>query len=286
VITHRNLELPGGVGGVGLAKRRRGEYTVVASKICVVEDIEDVHRSFDKVRMLAVRDPPAFGQTQVHVGVARRAPGIAPKAQGAIIKDGIVIVVLARGDVVGEARPDIDDSRHMKAEPQWIEENRIEAMPAVEIRAAPVAVRIVIIGRRIKKAVLDVINVVKSAGEDILKHDIQFVDVPLVGDGQAIAARGARGLELINVDKIGVGRADGPGERGIDVARAVEVQATHGRKFQREIILAAPEFALNRQTALHQIGEADIGISRSDARCSHGRRRVARQKGVRVGRAG
>src|SRR6516164_7955796 len=125
--------------------------------------------------------------------------------------------------------------------------------PTITIRAAPVAVRIVIVGRRIKKAIRGVIDVVKSAGEDVLSHDIQFVEVALVGDRQAIALRGSRGLELIHIDKIGVGRAGGPGERGIDVARPVEVYATHGGKFQREIILAAPDFALNRDTALHQI---------------------------------
>src|SRR5437016_11465200 len=129
--------------------------------------------------MLFLPNPPACRETQVHVRVAPGATGIAWNARGPVVKDGIVILIVSRGDVVGQTRPCIEDPRHPETEAQWIEESHIESLPAVVIRAAPVAARVVIIGRREKEAT----RVVKSAGKHILGHDIQFAQLALKGNG-------------------------------------------------------------------------------------------------------
>src|SRR5881227_1279325 len=98
--------------------------------------------------------------------------------------------------------------------------------------------------------------------------------------------RGAGSLELIYVDKIGVGRGGGPGLGGIEVARTIEVYAAHGGELQRKIVLAAPHFAFNRNAALHDIREPDAGIDRHDTRRSHARRRDAERERLWKGGAG
>ena len=152
---------------------------MVGLKVHVVENVESVPGDLQEVRMLLFPEAPAFRQTQVNVCIARAAAGIAPKASGPVIKDRIVIIIVSRGDVVGKARPNIDDPRRLETEPQGVDDNGIEAVPAVETRAAPVALRVVIIGRRVKEAT----GVVKSAGEHILSHDVQFAQLTLIAKG-------------------------------------------------------------------------------------------------------
>src|SRR5207253_10681172 len=91
---------------------------------------------------------------------------------------------------------------------------------------------------------------------------------------------------LIDSDKIGVRGGGSPGERGIEVARAVEVHTAHRGEFQCKKILAASDFVLNLETVLHHIREADTRINPHDAGYSRSRRRVARQERLGIGRAG
>src|SRR5437016_3817771 len=125
MVTHRNLELASGVSGVRLAKCQRGDYAVVVLKVHVVENVECIPGDLQEVRMLLLPDPPAFRQPQVNVCVAAAAAGIAPNASGPIIKDRIVIIIVSGGDVVGKARPNIDDPRRLETEPQGIDEHGI-----------------------------------------------------------------------------------------------------------------------------------------------------------------
>src|SRR5205085_3901339 len=143
VVTHRNLELASRVSGVGLAEGRRDDYTIVILKIRVVENIESVPGKLHEVGMLSMpHQPPTFRQPQVQVCIGRATPGIAPEARGTVVKNGIVIIILSRGDVVGKARPSVKDCRQLRAEPPGIDENRVESVPAVEVSAAPVGVRV------------------------------------------------------------------------------------------------------------------------------------------------
>ena len=180
MVTHRNLELASRVSGVGLAECRRGDYTVVLVKIRMVENVESVPGKINEMGMLPLPHyPPAFRQAKINVCVASGPPGIAPKAKRPVVKNGIVIVIGSRGDVVGKARPSVKDPGNVKTERQGIHDHHIKSMSAVGIGAAPVAVRVVVIGRRIKVAA----GVVKGAREHILGHEVDLMDGTFVGDG-------------------------------------------------------------------------------------------------------
>src|SRR5207302_3393292 len=186
MVTHGKLELASRESGVGFAECRRGDYTVVLFKIRVVENVESVPGKVNEVGMLPLREnPPAFRHAQIKVYIACGASSIAPNARGTVVKNGIVVVIVSGGDVVGKARPSVNDSRNLKTEPQGMNENHIESMPAIEARAAPVAVRVVIIGRRIKEPVNSrprIGDIVQGAREHILRHDVQFMHSAFIGD--------------------------------------------------------------------------------------------------------
>src|SRR5437879_13214135 len=98
-------------------------------------------------------------------------------------------------------------------------------MPAVVIRAAPFALQVVVIARKSRHAAA----AVQTARQGVLRHDVRFSEMTLVGYGSAIASSRCRRLELINIDEVRIRKNHGSRKRSVDISCAVDAHATHDR---------------------------------------------------------